>query len=436
MGQVRPFAGGLLKPRSQFRRPRRESPAAAALAGAVVSGADQPPKPTTRCRHFPRCGGCDSLHLAYRQELERKRVKLEAWFGALARQPLAPLLPSAEPFNYRYKLQAPFGRKRVGKSELITLGLLARDHSELVDQTECKIQAETLTLVLREVRIWARAAKLSVYNDRAGKGLLRHLVVRKSRATGELLVILVTREKDFPRREEHLLRLQEALLAVLQRSGRGARLAGILQNVNPRRTAMALGPHTHLVYGRDSIEERIGDLTFQVGAGTFFQVNPFQIEPLYNLVRQYVPSGAVALDLYAGMGTLSAWLAAKAARVFAVEDNPASVRAGIAALQTNEIANVRLQCAKAAEFLKRALADKRKYDFVSLDPPREGLEPETCEALVALKAPRIVYVSCDPESLARDVGRLSGAYQLVSVQGVDMFPFTDHIEAVALLERR
>lgn len=333
-------------------------------------------------------------------------------------------------------MQAPFGRKRVGRSELITLGLLARDRSELTDQTECKIQAETLTLVLREVRTWARAAKLSVYNDRVGKGLLRHLVVRMSRATGEVLVILVTREKDFARREEQLAKLQTALLAILKRSGRGARLAGILQNVNPRRTSMVLGPHTHLIYGRDSIEERIGDLSFQIGAGTFFQVNPFQIEPLYNLVRQCVPTGADVLDLYAGMGTLSAWLAARAGRVFAVEDNPVSVRAGIAALKTNQITNVRLQCAKAAEFLKRALAQKRKYDFVSLDPPREGLEPETCEALAALAAPRLVYVSCDPETLARDVRRLASAYQLVFVQGVDMFPFTDHIEAVALLERR
>ncbi len=368
--------------------------------------------------------------------MERKRAQLEVRFGALAQRPIAPLLPSAEPFYYRHKLQAPFGRKRVGKTELITLGLLARDHSELVDQTECKIQEESLTLVLREVRSWARAAKLSVYNDRSGAGLLRHLVVRKSRATGELLVILATREKDFPRREEHFANLQATLDAILKRSGRNARLAGILQNVNPRRTSMALGPHTHLIYGRETIEERVGELSFQIGAGTFFQVNPFQIEPLYNLVRQHLPPGAVALDLFAGMGTLSAWLASSATRVFAIESNPASVRAGIAALQTNQITNVRLQCANATEFLKRALTDRRKYDFISLDPPREGLEPAGCEALAALNAPRIVYVSCDPESLARDISRLAGAYRLVSVQGVDMFPFTDHIEAVALLERR
>jgi 23S rRNA (uracil1939-C5)-methyltransferase len=240
----------------------------------------------TNCQHFGICGGCSLLKTKYSSQIKSKEATLDKLFQSYRKITIHPMLPSPEPFFYRHKVQMPFGRRKIGHKTLVTIGLHDVDKKFIVDQAECKIQDPGLTKAAQAIRLWARKENLNPYNEKTGWGLLRHIVLRKSHSTGEILVGIVTSEVNWPRQKDVSKALFSHLRDALGKNGSLGKLVGIVQNTNTRKTNMVIGKETNLLWGRPYLIEKIGNFQFKVGINTFIQVNPFQIPTLYNLVKE------------------------------------------------------------------------------------------------------------------------------------------------------
>jgi 23S rRNA (uracil1939-C5)-methyltransferase len=386
--------------------------------------------PVPSCRHFPRCGGCTHLDRSYAVELAQKEAEVRSLLVP-AGFAMDPILGSPREEGWRHKVQLPFGIRKEGRRLVPTLGCYARDSHDVVDQSECRIQDPALTRVAQAVREWASREGIPVYDERNGSGFLRHVLLRKAQATGEILVGLVCNG----RRPPHYRALLKPLLERLSRAlpGDDGKLVGVVQDVNLRDTNVVLGGLEEAWWGRNWIKERLGEQTYHLELSTFFQVNPYQTPHLYDLVRDAVPDRARLLDAYCGLGTIGAWCSGKAREVLGLEENPASIRAARAAAKANGLANFRFVQGDAAQRIPELA--HQGWDAVVLDPPRKGLDPASLEALGNARIPRLVYVSCDPRSLRRDTEALAGAYRPVRARPVDMFPRTSHVETVAVFDR-
>jgi 23S rRNA (uracil1939-C5)-methyltransferase len=324
-------------------------------------------------------------------------------------------------------VQLPFGVKKMGRKVIV--GCYARDSHTIVDQHTCPIQDRDLTGIVDAARDWANVQGISAYDEVKHSGFLRHILLRKGAGTGEILVGLVTSGE----RPTGSRRLAATLLEAAHRTVSGAKIVGIIQNVNIRRTNVVLGDREFAWWGRPFLFEKLGSYTFKVGISTFFQVNPFQMPVLYNEVLRWIEKGPAVLDCYCGIGSISLWISKKSRYITGIEENAASISAAKGAAAANGVRNVRFICGAVETALPGASAGE--FDTVILDPPRRGLAEPVIAALTGGKFTRIIYVSCNPESLARDIGALQPSWRLISLQGVDMFPHTEHIEAVAVLDR-
>lgn len=388
-----------------------------------------PVNPTT-CRHFPRCGGCQTLDVPYLEQIASKQRAVEELFGARPGIVIPPLLESPRETGYRHKVQLPFGSVREGRSRRPVLGCYAEGTHEVVDQTECQVQDPALSALAWAVRAWAVRERIPVYDERTGQGFLRHVLLRKGLATGEILVGLVANGPRPPFYRNLLKTLLPSLSRALE--GRDGRVVGIVQDVNTRSTNVVLGGTEEPWWGRSFLKEKIGAHSFHVELSTFVQVNPYQTPRLYAEAARHVPEGGRVLDAYCGMGTIALWLSGKSREVVGVEENPRSIEAARAAARANGVGNVRFVRGDAAVELPRLAGDG--WDAVVVDPPRAGLAPEALAAVDAGGASRLVYVSCNPATLRRDADLLRG-WRLSEVRGVDMFPQTSHVECVARFDR-
>ena len=386
------------------------------------------------CRHFPRCGGCQILDVDYPEQLRRKQADVLGHFAAWPAARIDPILPSPVLTGYRHKVQLPFGAgggARGGKG--VTLGCYAAGSHRVVDQEECLVQEPGLSRLAWGVRDWAQAQGLGIYREDTGKGLLRHLLLRRGAATGEILLGLVT-NGPWPDAQERLPSLLEACRQALVVPGESGRLVGVVQHINPNRTNVVLSGEERTLWGRPYLKENLGAFAFRVGLSTFFQINPFQTPRLYALVGAAIPRGEAVLDLYCGIGSISLWVSPGAREIFGVEENPASVAAARRAAEANGVGNAGFLASDAGPALA-GIAPCR-FGTAIVDPPRKGLEPQVRESLEKLGLARLIYVSCFPATLARDALALAGAFRLASVSPVDMFPHTRHVECVAVLEAR
>jgi 23S rRNA (uracil1939-C5)-methyltransferase len=341
------------------------------------------------------------------------------------------VIKSPQQFYYRHKVQLPFASVNAGKSRRIILGCYAADSHSVINQTECMIQDKELTLVAHAVLDWAVKTGLPVYNEKTGNGYLRHVLLRKASGTGEILIGIVTNGD----RVEGSRNISRLLLDMVgKRIGDVSKIVGIVQNVNKRDTNVVLGEKENVWWGRPYIKEMLGDLRFKLEMSTFFQVNPYQTPNLYNEVKNAVPSGAKVLDLYCGVGSITLWLASKVKEIAGIEENRASIAAAKTAASLNGITNAKFFAGDVTSMLPDFIG--AGYDHVIVDPPRKGLDKKGCELLLDASCKRIVYVSCNPQSLRRDMEFLSAKYRLSQLTGVDMFPHTDHLESVAVLDRR
>lgn len=385
------------------------------------------------CMHFGICAGCDLLDLPYAEQLKEKELEVKDIFRDWKNLPIKKTMPSPEEYFYRHKVQLPFGHKKGKYEEILTLGLHAKDYSKIIDLKECKIQDEALSAIAWDVRDWAREEKYTAYNERYDRGFLKYLILRKSHFSGEILVCLVTSTpKEIVKKKlESLILKIQTTLSKPELKGKSI-LAGIIQNINKEKTTTAIGDHERLLWGKKYIKEELGGFKYRVGLSTFIQVNPFQTPRLYEEIINNVPEGANVIDAYCGIGTISLWLSKKAKSVLGIESNPHSIEFANIAVKENKIRNVKFLVGDSARILSQL---EGSHEILVVDPPRSGLERNCVNAILAMNFKKIIYVSCNPETLEEDARNLSRQYTLKSVQPVDMFPQTFHIESVAIFEK-
>jgi 23S rRNA (uracil1939-C5)-methyltransferase len=389
------------------------------------------------CPYFGRCGGCRLQHVAYETQLALKTKQVAdclARLGGLGAFELRPIVPAPDVYGYRNKMEftvaAPAATAAATEpAGAVTIGLhQAQRYDAVLDVKRCLLQSDRMNAMLEESRRFLGAAGLTAYDQESGDGTLRFLVLREGQRTGETMANVVTAA---PAVSE-----LQPLVESLRRRVPGT--TSVVLNVNPKKASVAVGVEEHLLGGRDYIRESLGGLTFQVSAGSFFQTNTVQAERLFELVLEAaaLEGGETVIDLYSGTGAISLLLARRCRWVYGIEVAPAAVVDANRNAQLNGIGNCTFVAGEVRFALPPLIGKGVSAEVVVADPPRAGFHPKALRSLMALGPRRIVYVSCNPATLARDLGELvRGGYRLDWVQPVDMFPHTPHIEAVARLSR-
>lgn len=383
-----------------------------------------------RCPSFGTCGGCQWQHVSYERQLHWKEEMVKdalCRIGGFAPGDwLEPALGMTDPWYYRNKVHWAIARNAAGYQ----VGMYEPRSHRVVDVSHCYIQHALNNEVLAFLREQLPLFGFEVYDEATNRGWLRSAFAKAGHKTGDLMIGLVTTREAFPQADAWVAAVRE----------RFGQVTSIVQNIHPRPGNALMGEETKVLWGADHLTERIGSLEFAISARSFFQVNSEQVEQLYGLAADYLslPANGRAVDLYAGTGTIALYLAARGAQeVVGLEAIPEATRDAAANAARNGITHARFVTGKVEERLPGLLAELGALDGAVLDPPRKGCERAVIEAIASSGIPRIVYVSCNPATLARDLRGLCelGGYRLVKARSVDMFPQTAHVEAVALLER-
>ena len=379
-----------------------------------------PARVTPDCPYFGACGGCALRHMDYPTELAFKADKITqalSRIGGLAVEGLT-VHGDAQPRGYRNKVQFPVGKGG-------EIGFYRQRSHQVVDVARCLLHDPQMDGARRVVKNWMGEFSVPPYDEGRHAGLVRHLYLRAN-AQGGMLCVLVVNGKEVP----HEKALVERLSAL-------PGMEGVLLNVNTRRTNVVLGAENRLLWGKDHLEDTLCGVTFRLSPHSFYQVNHDQAQRLYERVGELagLTGTETVLDLYCGTGTIGLTLAGRCRSLLGAEIVPAAIADAQENAQRNGIENARFVCADAAELAARLAQTGEKIDVAIVDPPRKGLSPQVVESLLRIAPRRLVYVSCDPATLARDLKGLSGQYRLVSAEGFDLFPRTEHVETVCLLER-
>lgn len=379
------------------------------------------------CPVYKECGGCQLQHLSYAGQLQMKEQQVRdaiTRIGHLDTEVL-PVIGCPNPWNYRNKMQFPAAMGAEGKIEI---GCYATASHSVVDTEGCLIQKEANNQVLLAVRKWMEKFNITAYDEKTGKGLVRHVMSRVGVHSGEVMAVLITSAYDIPSKKE--------LIDILQKEVPG--LVSVVQNINKKPTNIIMGNKNRVIFGKPNIKDSLGALSFNVSAQSFFQVNSEQAEKLYNKALEYaaLTGNETVVDVYCGTGTISLYLAKHAKKVYGIEIVAPAIEDAKKNAQANNCSNAEFILGDAAVELPALLESGVKPDVVLVDPPRAGCEEKVLAAIAKVKPERIVYVSCNPASLARDLAYLEeNGYKTTVVQPVDMFPFTSHVENVALVVR-
>ena len=369
-----------------------------------------------------KCGGCPLLALPYREQLAKKQARLQELLGGFA--PVKAVQGMAKPLHYRNKAIASFATQR-GK---LVCGLYAEGTHRVLPGADCLLQEEILNKTLAAVLDAARACRWTAYDEDRGTGLLRHTVLRSS-GDGKVLVTLVTPGPDLPGSKNFCTALRKKAPWVVS----------IVQNINPTRSSAVLGSREKTLYGPGFVLDTLCGTQFAISSRSFYQVNRTQTEVLYKKALELakLTGRETVIDAYCGIGTIGLCAAPLAKQVIGVERNPAAVKDAAANARRNKIANARFVCADATEWMAAAAGEGLHPDVVFLDPPRAGSTPECIAAVNKMKPRRVVYVSCDPETLARDVAAFTRlGWRAAKFCPVDLFPQTKHVETVVLLSHK
>ena len=379
------------------------------------------------CPHYPHCMGCPFINLPYPEQLARKRLRVAEAFAAfpsLAGMEIPPLVPAPQRLGYRARVKLVVRRNR-GE---VAAGLYAPQSHRVIDISSCPVHPKPVNEVVHYLKKKVQELGIVPYDERDDSGDLRYLDLRYSFARRELSVTLVTRHGSLPK--------GDVLGSALQR--RFPWIVGVIQNVNEQRGNVIWGDSFRTLVGRDTIMERIGDLKLVFPAGVFSQANPFTARKLYERVCEMaaLKGGETVMDLYCGVGPISLYLAVAARQVWAVDESTLSITTAKQNARRNGRGNCRFIAGDVAETVAQIRQNLPRLDLMVVNPPRKGVQPAAMEAVLAAGALKIVYVSCEPKSLARDLERMADAgYCVLQVQPFDMFPQTDQVEVVALLEK-
>ena len=376
------------------------------------------------CSTFKLCGGCSSRHMKYEKTLELKtNIVKNCLIKALGYEPpVENCLGMNEPTNYRNKLQYPVGINKKGNA---VMGVFAKRTHEIVETKHCLIQDDESQKIANDLFELLAEYRVEPYNEKNRSGVVRHIIIRKGKKTNEIMVTVVTNTEKM----EHINEIIEAITSKYKN------IKTIVQNINNKNTNVILGDKVNVLYGNGYIEDYLGEFKFKISPLSFYQVNPIQTEVLYSKAIEYAElSGKETIfDLYCGIGTIGIFASKNVEKICGIEVVPQAIENAKENAELNNIKNAEYFVGEVEKILPD-LVQKSEADIVFIDPPRKGCERSVLDTLLEVKPKKIVYISCNPATLARDIKLLQEHYNLCNVQPVDMFPYTSHTEVISVLK--
>ena len=376
-----------------------------------------------KCPYEKKCGGCKYQGIPYEKQLKEKEKKVRKLLKDYGKP--EPILGMEDPYYYRNKVHATYKHMRNGD---IAVGRYEESSHRLVPIESCQIEDQKADEVIQTIRKLAKSFKIKIFNEDSGYGLLRHVLIRTGRKTGEMLVVLVVASPVFPSKINFVKALRKE----------HPEITTVLQKINDRKTTMILGEREKVLYGKGFIRDELCGCTFRISPKSFYQVNPVQTEILYQKAIEFahLTGKESVIDAYCGIGTIGLIASGHAKEVVGVELNKDAVKDAILNAKENQIRNVRFFQGEAGEFMEAMAAEGNSMDVLFMDPPRAGSDEKFMASAVKMGPEKIVYISCNPETLARDLKYLTKkGYQVKKIQPVEMFAFTEHVETVVLLSR-
>lgn len=413
------YAAGTKKTESQNYRKKKTE----ANTITNIPTEKKPRIPGQFCPVDKRCGGCQYLHLTNEQQLERKQKRAEELLGTYCK--VHPITGMDHPFRYRNKVHAVFTHKKDGT---IISGTYQEGTHEVVPVNECLLENETADAIIRTIRGLLKSFKIKTYNEDTGYGLFRHVLIRTAHQTGQVMVVLVLGSPILPSKNNFVKALRQA----------HPEITTIVLNVNDKKTSMVLGEKETVLYGKGYIEDILCGCRFRISAKSFYQINSIQTEKLYSKAMELaqLTGKERVIDAYCGIGTIGMVAARQAGEVIGVELNPDAVRDAIRNAKANEMKNIRFYQNDAGQFMVGMANEGEKADVVFMDPPRAGSDEAFLSSVLKLAPKRIVYISCNPETQARDLAYLTKkGYKAQGAWPFDLFPFTEHVETVVGIQR-
>lgn len=380
-----------------------------------------------QCPHRRRCGGCEYIGRNYKWTLAQKEKKTYALLKPYVK--LSGIVGMDDPYHYRNKVTSTFAHIKDGRKERNICGIYEQGTHKVVPVDSCLIENEKADAIIRDILDMLKSFKIKVYDEDSGYGLLRHVLVRCAHVTGQIMVVLVLSSKVLPGKNNFVKELLR----------RHPEITTIIISENAERTSMVLGDKETVIYGKGYIEDKLCGNTFRISSKSFYQVNSVQTEKLYRQAIKYanLTGRERVIDAYCGIGTIGITAAEKAGEVIGVELNNDAVRDAIRNAKANDIKNIRFYSNDAGEFMRGMAEQREKADVVFMDPPRTGSTEAFMSAAVSMSPGRIIYISCEPETLARDLKWLtSHGYKAREAVAYDMFPFTENVETVVLMTKQ
>ena len=377
-----------------------------------------------KCNISKKCGGCQFQAIPYKEQLKKKQKKEQSLLGAYGK--VCSIIGMENPYYYRNKVHAVFDRDRKGN---IISGIYEEGTHRVVPVENCLIEDEKSQEIIRTIRGMLKSFKIRTYDEDTGYGLLRHVLIRRGFSTGEIMVVLVTGSPIFPSKNNFVKALRKS----------HPEITTVVLNVNDRQTSMVLGDREKPIFGPGFIKDRLCGCMFRISPKSFYQVNPVQTEILYQTAIDYagLTGKETVIDAYCGIGTIGLIAAKKASKVIGVELNKDAVKDARINAKENKITNAAFYQGDAGRFMVEMAAKGEKADVVFMDPPRAGSAERFLSSVVKLSPKKVIYISCNPETLARDLKYLTKHhYKVEKIQPVDMFPFCDHCETVCSLSRK
>ena len=374
------------------------------------------------CPLYKKCGGCQLQNMTYSEQLSYKQVKVIRLLGKFCH--VNEIIGMENPFHYRNKVQAAFALKN-GK---LVSGVYQSSTGKVVHTTDCLIEDTAASEIIADVTRLAVSFKLRPFDINSRRGFLRHVLVKRGFASGQIMVVLVTAEGEFPSQTAFV----NALIS------HRPEITTVVRSINKTNTGLLLGRQNEELFGDGYIEEQLCNMTFRISPHSFYQVNPVQTEILYKTALSFADLKAddTLIDAYCGTGTIGLIMSKHAGQVFGVEVNRDAVNDARANAKANGVKNISFYCADAGDFMCELAGSHQKIDAVVTDPPRAGCSRRFLESLARLSPKKVIYISCNPETLARDMRFLTAkGYRTRKIQPVDMFPFTNHVECVVLMSK-
>lgn len=377
---------------------------------------------TSKCPVSKYCGGCQYQGISYKEQLSIKQDYINKFLHKYGK--IKPILGVSNPLNYRNKVQVSFG---YDDNHHVLCGNYVPSTHTIVNIDDCMICDEEANSIINSIKKLIIKHKISLFNENTYKGCIRHVLIRTSN-TGQIMLVLVTGTININKKE---LFIKDILKF-------NPNITTIVQNINNRHTSMILGPKNIVLYGKGYIYDNLCGLSFRISASSFYQVNKYQTEVLYkNAIKAAkLNKNDIVIDSYCGTGTIGLVCASKCKQVYGVESNTSAIKDAMINMKINKITNVSFVCEDAGKYMSSLARQKKHIDVVIMDPPRTGSDKKFLDSLIKLKPSRIVYVSCNPNTLKSNLDYISKYYNVNSIQPVDMFPYTNHIECVVSLLKR